>query len=81
MSMAQDPIFETALSLPQAERADLAFLLLESLPPPGDAVSAEEFAGELRRRVEAYRAGEIQSVSLEDARATVERRLAEGSRQ
>lgn len=47
MDTPQDPLFESALSLPQVERADLAFQLLQTLRPPGDEISAEEFATEL----------------------------------
>lgn len=81
MSMSQDHLFETALSLPQAERADLAFQLLESLEPPGEDVSSDEFAAELHERVEAYRRGEAASSSLEETRRMIERRLSEGSAQ
>jgi len=77
MSTPQNPLFESALSLPQSERADLAFQLLQTLVPPGDEVSSEEFAAELRGRVDAHRRGELASYDLEDARAIVAQRLAE----
>lgn len=79
MSASQNPFFETALSLPLPERADLAFQLLQSLEPPGDEVSADEFGAELRSRVESYRRGDVESSTLDEARAIIERRLAEGS--
>ena len=81
MSMSQDQFLETALSLPQSERADLAFQLLQSLDQPGEVVSSEEFGSELRGRIEAHRRGEIGSFSLEEARAIIQQRLSEGSRQ
>jgi putative addiction module component (TIGR02574 family) len=79
MSPSQDQLFETALSLPQFERADLAFQLLQSLDPPGEELTTEEFGTELRERVEAYRRGEIDSTSLEETRTIIQQRLAEGN--
>jgi putative addiction module component (TIGR02574 family) len=77
MTLSQNPLFESALSLPQAERADLAFQLLQSLTPPGDEVSADEFGEELRQRVEAHRRGELQSFSLDETRQIIKDRLAQ----
>jgi len=77
---SQGHFFETALSLPQSERADLAFQLLQSLELPGDEIDSAEFGEMLRGRVESYRRGEIESSSLEEARTIIERRLSEGKR-
>jgi putative addiction module component (TIGR02574 family) len=79
MSASQNPFFATALSLPQSERADLAFQLLQSLDVPGEEVGSDEFGVELRTRVASYRRGEIESSTLDEARAIIERRLAEDS--
>lgn len=76
--MPQDQLFETALSLPQSERADLAFQLLQSLHPPGEEVGPDTFGAELRERVAGYRRGEIGSSTLDEARAIVQQRLSEG---
>jgi len=81
MSMSQDQLLETALSLPQSERADLAFQLLQSLDPPSEEVAAEEFGVELRERVAGYRRGEVQSASLEEARTIIQNRISEGQSQ
>jgi putative addiction module component (TIGR02574 family) len=78
MSMPQEHFFETALSLPQSERADLAFQLLQSLDHPGDEVPAEQFGDELQARIDAYRRGDLEGLSVEETRAIVQRRLAEG---
>ena len=78
MSMSQDQVFETALSLPESQRADLAFQLLQSLEPPGEAVTADEFALELHARIESHRNGTMGSSSLEEARAIIRERLSEG---
>jgi putative addiction module component (TIGR02574 family) len=61
--MPHEHFFETALSLPQSERADLAFQLLQSLDDSGDEVSAEQFGHELHARIDAYRRGELEGLS------------------
>ena len=78
MSSAPDPFLETALALPQSQRADLAFRLLQSLDPPGEEISAEQFASQLHERIESARSGNIKSLSLDEVRGVVEKRLAEG---
>jgi putative addiction module component (TIGR02574 family) len=75
MSIPQDQLFDFALSLPHAERADLAFQLLQSLTPPGDEITSEEFGAELRERIEAHRRGDLPSFSLEESRAIVQQRV------
>jgi hypothetical protein len=78
MSMSQDQFFETALSLPQSQRAELAFQLLQSLDPPGDVVDAETFGAELRARVQAHRRGEVESRDRDETRVLIQQRLSEG---
>jgi putative addiction module component (TIGR02574 family) len=78
MSIPQDNLFESALSLPQAERAELAFQLLQSLTPPSKEISSEELAAELNDRLAAYHRGEIDSYSLDETRAIIRERLSEG---
>jgi putative addiction module component (TIGR02574 family) len=75
MSMPENQLLETALSLPQSERADLAFQLLQSLTPPGDEASSAEFAAEIHDRVAAHHRGELKSFSLEETRAIIRERL------
>jgi putative addiction module component (TIGR02574 family) len=77
MSTAPNQLFESALSLPQAERAELAFQLLQTLVPSADEISAEEFGAELRERVDAHRRGDLPSFSLEETRAIVRERLSQ----
>jgi hypothetical protein len=77
MSTSPNQLFESALSLPQAERADLAFQLLQTLVPPGDEISPGEFGAELHGRVDAHRRGDLPSFSLEETRAIVEERLSQ----
>ena len=58
MSTHSPDIFGAALNLPDAERADLAYRLLQSLKPPGGISDGEAgFDRELERRVTEYDAG------------------------
>jgi len=77
MSMSQDQLFESVLSLPRSVRADLAFELLQSLEPPGEEIASQEFGSELHERVAAHRRGELQSFSLEETREIVRQRLSQ----
>jgi hypothetical protein len=81
MSMPQEQVFESALSLPQSQRADLAFQLLLSLEPPGELVDSKRLGQQLRERVESYRQGTIGSVRLDETRAVIRQRLTEGRTQ
>ncbi|MCG8449991.1 MAG: addiction module protein [Pirellulales bacterium] len=69
---------ESALSLPQSQRADMARQLLQSLDQPGEEISAEEFSQQIHDRVEKYRSGDIGSCSLDEAREIIEKKIAEG---
>jgi putative addiction module component (TIGR02574 family) len=77
MSTSSSDLFQSALALPQAERADLAFQLLQSLVPPGEEISADEFGAQLHERVAAYRRNELPSFSLEEARTIIRDRLSQ----
>ncbi len=81
MSSAPNPFLESALALPQSQRADLAFQLLQSLDPPGEEIYAEQFGASLHERVESSRSGNLKSHSLDEVRAIVEKRLSEGQPQ
>jgi hypothetical protein len=78
MSDSPNDVIQSALSLSQSERAELALQLLQSLSPPGEELSDAEFAEQLRQRVEMYRRGEMDSADLYDARALIKKRLSEG---
>jgi putative addiction module component (TIGR02574 family) len=81
MSLTQHQLVETALALPQSDRADLAFHLLQSLHAPGEQVDAAEFGAELHDRLAAHKRGELASYSLDETREIVQRRLSEGQAQ
>ena len=68
MNIPESQLFETALSLPQSDRAALAFQFLQSLTPRGDEISTDELAAEIDTRIAAYPRENIQSFSLEESR-------------
>lgn len=68
--MAIDPIRDGALALPEADRAELAAALLESLGPEPESDQAtvdEVWAAELDRRAAALDSGDDPGVPLRDA--------------
>lgn len=71
MPIPDNQLIESALSLPQADRADLALQLLRSLTPPSNKITDDEFSGQLHDRIARYRTGEVDSLSLEESRATI----------
>jgi len=77
MSTSERQLFETALSLPRSERADLAFQLLQSLIPPGEEISNAELTAEIHTRVTEHRRGNIKSFSLEETRAIMNEQFAQ----
>jgi hypothetical protein len=61
---------ETALGLPEADRAELASLLLQSLDrhlPPSQRRSSAEWTAEIMRRSDAHHAGTAELVDAIDA--------------
>ncbi len=77
MSVSQEQLFESVLSLPQSVRADLAFELLQTLTPPAEEIAAHEFGAELRERIASCRRGELRSFSLDEVRVIVQERLSQ----
>jgi putative addiction module component (TIGR02574 family) len=74
-------LLREALSLPEAERADLVAELLVSLegPPEGDGAAVEQaWAEELERRARIALAGESQGEAWTDVRDRVRRALTDG---
>jgi len=68
MSSDSSSFIASALGLPDDERANLAYQLLQSLPPPG-VLDVEEstFADELDRRASDYAEGKIGAAEWDDA--------------
>ncbi len=76
MSNAIPSIVDAALSLPDPERASLAYRLLQSLKPPkvlSDANS--QFESELDRRVEDYEAGRTTASDWEEVASRLQAKL------
>jgi putative addiction module component (TIGR02574 family) len=63
MSSEPDELRTAALALPREERAELAKQLIDSLDD--DEIEAA-WQGEVARRLDAYRSGEVGSVAAED---------------
>jgi putative addiction module component (TIGR02574 family) len=61
-----DAIFDAALSLPSEDRATLADKLVESLRAEESAELSPEWTAEIRRRIEAYKRGEMKTIPAEE---------------
>lgn len=72
MRSTAEELEEAVLSLPRGERARLAERLIASLDE--DAEIEQAWAVEVRRRLEAYRKGEIEAVPVEDVLIEARRR-------
>ncbi|MSU62852.1 MAG: hypothetical protein EXS31_10720 [Pedosphaera sp.] len=68
MALTNLTVAEEVLSLPPAERLDLAQLLIDSLA--GDLQSDAEIKAELARRLEALRSGEDAGLSFQQVLGT-----------
>ena len=68
MSIENREILELAMGFPPVEKARLVDQLLSSLDEPDEAIDAL-WRKEVEDRIQAYRAGELRSVSLADVLA------------
>lgn len=68
MSRESTELLKKALSLPVAERADLAGSLIESLDEAEDESVAALWDKEVARRMAEVDSGEVKPVSLDEAR-------------
>jgi putative addiction module component (TIGR02574 family) len=68
MSREATELLKKALSLPVAERADLAGSLIESLDNTEDDSVAAAWGEEVARRMAEFDSGKVKPVSLEEAR-------------
>lgn len=64
----KNEIKKKALQLNDKERAELAHLLLASLNPSFDYSSEEEWAHELKERIEKYESGNSETLTWEKIR-------------
>ena len=76
MRMARDlrKVFREAFELPEADRATLAGLLIESLEPPPDPEIEELWAKEAERRRRQIESGEVETIPWEEVKAKLFRR-------
>jgi putative addiction module component (TIGR02574 family) len=74
--MARDlkDVFREAFDLPEAERATLAGLLIESLEPPPEPDVEELWAAEAERRWLEIESGAVEAIPWEEVRAKLFRR-------
>jgi putative addiction module component (TIGR02574 family) len=71
--MTTTEIFDSAMTMPQRDRAHLAEQLLSSLDAPGNPEEIERaWEAEIARRVGEIDSGEVQCRAWEDARARLE---------
>lgn len=66
MSTQSKEIIDTALSLPDSERADIAATLIRSLDTEIDADADEMWAAEIQRRMEAIDRGEVRLIPWDE---------------
>jgi putative addiction module component (TIGR02574 family) len=62
MVASKDDIFRTALTLPEAERADLIGALIDSLDAESEAGVEEAWRMEIERRAREVDSGAVQSI-------------------
>ena len=78
MSLPSSQVHEAALALPVAERAELAYELLQSLKPPtGTSEDSPGFEDELQRRVQAFESGETSAADWEGVSARLRQAMAD----
>jgi len=81
MSVNPTEILTAALSLPDGDRAGVAYRLLQSLKPPGVPSEGDpELEAELERRVAAYEAGETSASDWEEVSQRLRDQLEKRSR-
>ncbi len=76
MNTSVPHLLKAALTLPEGDRADLAYQLLSSLPMPGTSYEDTGFATEVERRIAEFDAGHVSAASLDDVTSRVRNALA-----
>jgi putative addiction module component (TIGR02574 family) len=77
MNTQAESLLKEALALPEADRADMAGALLESLEPPSEAEVEEAWKREVAARIAALETGEVETVRWEEVRDRLWARLSE----
>ena len=76
MARRLEEIYREAAELPEADRAELAGLLLESLEVEPDADVEAAWAAEVERRIREIDEGKVETIPWEQVRAALHARLA-----
>ena len=76
MTATAEQIRSDLLALPEADRAELADLLFESLDEPLSEAEERDLDGELARRAEEIRNGDVVGISATELFARLDKRLA-----
>jgi putative addiction module component (TIGR02574 family) len=66
MNTQSQELLQSALALPEAERAEMAASLIRSLDPETDENVDAAWASEIQRRVEAIDRGEVRLIPWDD---------------
>lgn len=71
MNTAIQELLDTALRLPENDRADLAASLIESLDQPFDPDAQTAWAEEVRRRLADLDSGAVKAIPWDEARQAI----------
>ena len=77
MERTAQSLLDEAMGLPEAERADLAGALLQSLEPKEESEVETAWRKEVIERIRAYDAGEVEAIPWEVVRSRLQARLNE----
>ena len=77
MATSKDDLFKRALQLTEAERAELAGMLLESIEPDGDPGVEQSWLAEIERRMEQLDSGQVQAIPWDKVRTRLSSRIDE----
>ena len=75
MSAETADLLETALKLPEKDRAELAAKLLSSLDGPSDSDARSSWLAEIERRVEELDSGTAKPIPWGELRSRLEKRV------
>ena len=75
MNAAVQEVLNTALQLPERDRADLAASLIESLDQPFDSDAQTVWAEEVHRRLAELDSGKVKPVPWDEARQAIAGRV------
>jgi len=79
MEKTAQSLFDEAMGLSEADRADLAGALLRSLEPREEVEVEAAWRKEVAGRIQAYDAGEVEAIPWEVVRSRLQARLNEHS--